>query len=197
MRNRLIAVVSVIALVLVAFLAGRHYWGMIAGEDNTGAAIGGPFTLVDTRGQTVTDADFRGQFMLVYFGYTYCPDVCPTSLSTIAAAFDILGDKAEAIKPIFITVDPERDTREAMTDYVAAFHPRLVGLTGTAEQVAAAARAYRVFFSKVQEEGNDPDDYLMDHSAYVYLMDRDGKYLTHFPHGIAPEEMARQLAEFL
>ncbi len=197
MRNRLIAVVSVVALVLVAFLAGRHYWGMIAGEEKVAAAIGGPFTLVDTQGRTVTDADFRGQFMLVYFGYTFCPDVCPTSLSTVAAAFDILGDKAEAITPIFITVDPERDTREALTDYAAAFHPRMVGLTGSAEQVQAAARAYRVFFAKVQEKGADPDDYLMDHSAYVYLMDRDGKYLTHFPHGIAPEEMARQLAELL
>ncbi len=197
MRNRLILAASLVALLLVAFLAGRHYWGMIAGEDNLGAAIGGPFTLVDHTGRTVTEADFRGRMTLVYFGYTYCPDVCPTSLSTIAEAFDILGNEADAITPILVTVDPERDTREALADYVAAFHPRLIGLTGSVEQVTAAAHAYRVFFSKVQEKDGEPDDYLVDHSAYTYLMDTDGKYLTHFPHGIDPNEMARRIAEHL
>lgn len=196
MRNRIPIIVSILALVFVAVLAGRHYWTMI--EDDRGtAAVGGPFTLVDHTGRTMTEANFRGRLMLVYFGYTYCPDVCPTSLSAIAEALDMLGEGAEEIVPIFITVDPERDKAEDMRDYVAAFHPRLVGLTGSVEQVAAAAKSYRVFFAKVREEGDDPDDYLVDHSAYTYLMDRDGKYLTHFPHGIDPGEMARRLAESL
>ncbi len=197
MRNRLIAVVSVVALVLVAFLAGRHYWGMIAGEEKVAAAIGGPFTLVDTQGRTVTDADFRGKIMLVYFGYTYCPDVCPTSLTAMAEALDMLGEDAKEFAPIFITVDPERDGKEAMGEYATAFHPQLVGLTGSLDQVKAVAQAYRVYFAKVQEEGDDPDDYLVDHSAYIYVMDRNGKYATHFPHGTDPGEMASRLLELL
>jgi len=196
MKFRLSVIISVLALIAVAALAGRHYWTMVQG-DRQEAAIGGPFTLINSEGETVTDADFRGKIMLVYFGYTYCPDVCPTSLTAVAEALDMLGEDAKEFAPIFITVDPERDTPEAMGDYAAAFHPQLVGLTGTVEQVAAAAKAYRVYFAKVQEEGDDPEDYLMDHSAYIYVMDRDGKYVAHFPHGTDPGEMAKKLLELL
>lgn len=197
--NRLAVIVAVIAIVAVAVLAGRHYWSMVtvATGGTGGAAIGGPFTLVDGDGRTVTDADYRGHPLLVYFGYTYCPDVCPTTLSTIAEALDLLGNRGKDIIVLFITIDPERDKPAAMKAYAKAFHPQIVGLTGTPEQVAAAARAYRVYYAKVQPDPKDPEDYLMDHSAYTYLMGRDGKYLTHFPHGISPQDMADQIAKFL
>lgn len=195
---RIGTVLAVIAVIAVAGLAGRHYWGMIAGTpENGGAAIGGPFTLIDEAGRTVTEADFKGQPLLVYFGYTYCPDVCPTTLTTIAEALDLLGGKGHDIAVLFITVDPERDRPENMGDYARAFHPQVVGLTGTTEQVAAAARAYRVYFAKAAQDPKDPEDYLMDHSAYTYLMGRDGKFLTHFPHGVSAKDMAERIAKLL
>lgn len=197
MKHRIAIILAVIALVAVAALAGRHYWAMVAGAPAGGAAIGGPFTLIDGDGRTVTDADFHGHPLVVYFGYTYCPDVCPTTLTTIAETLDRLGDKGKDIIVLFITIDPTRDRPEAMKEYAKAFHPQIIGLTGTTEQVAAAARAYRVYYAKVQQDPKDPEDYLMDHSAYAYLMGRDGKYLTHFPHGISPQDMANQIAKLL
>lgn len=197
MKSRLVVLISVLVILVAGGLAGRHYWTMFMGGENNVADIGGPFTLIDHDGKTVTNADFQGHLMLVYFGYTYCPDVCPTALTGIAEALDILADGADEITPIFITVDPERDTPEGMADYVDVFHPRMVGLSGSVEQTTAAARAYRVFFAKVQEEDGGPEDYLMDHSAYTYLMDRQGKFLTHFPHGADPTVMAKDIAQYL
>lgn len=200
--NGVIVALAVIVLMVVAFLAGRHYFGpgtdVIATTRTTdgaaaGASIGGPFTLVDQDGRTVTDADFRGKYMLVYFGYTYCPDVCPTSLSHNSEAMEILGDKAEMIVPVLITVDPERDTPEVLKDYAGFFHPRLVALTGTPEQVTAAAKAYRVYFAKVEQDGAEPGAYLMDHTSITYLMGPDGGYVRHFGHNVSPERMAEQL----
>jgi cytochrome oxidase Cu insertion factor (SCO1/SenC/PrrC family) len=197
MRNKLTGILAVLALVVVALLAGRHYLGMFSEDGSSTVEIGGPFTLTDAQGNTVRDEDFRGKFMLVYFGYTYCPDVCPTSLTAMAESLDALGDKAANITPIFITVDPERDDMEGIGEYAAAFHPSLIGLTGSLEQVKAAAHAYRVFYAKVQEDPDDPEDYLVDHSAYTYLMDPTGKYLEHFPHGADPVEMTRRIKEHL
>ncbi len=194
-----------VALIGLAFaaVAGygvyRHAWPpeprSLATADLV--TIGGPFSLIDESGRTVTDADFRGQPLLVYFGYTYCPDVCPTTLTTIAEAIDLLGDKGHDIAVLFITVDPERDRPENMGEYARAFHPQVVGLTGTTEQVAAAARAYRVYFAKAAQNPDDPEEYLMDHSAYTYLMGRDGKFLTHFPHGVSARDMAERIAKLL
>lgn len=196
--NRIGIVLAVLAVIVVAGLAGRHYWGMIGGTpEGGGASIGGPFVLVDEKGNTVTDADFRGRPLLVYFGYTYCPDVCPTTLTTIAEALDRLGDKGRDIAVLFITVDPERDLPEDVGDYARAFHPQVVGLTGTTEQVAAAARAYRVYFAKAAQNPDDPEDYAVDHSAYTYLMGRDGTFLAHFPHGVSPTDMAERIARLL
>lgn len=195
--NRIAIALAIVAIIAIAALAGRHYWAMITDSPAGAAAIGGPFTLVDGDGRTVTDADYRGHPLLVYFGYTYCPDVCPTSLTTIAEALDLLGDKGKDIIVLFITVDPERDRPAAMKEYAKAFHPQIVGLTGTVDQVAAAARAYRVYYAKVRNDPKDPEDYLMDHSAYTYLMGRDGKYQAHFPHGISPQDMAQQIAKFM
>ena len=162
------------------------------------ALIGGPFTLVNQDGETVTDADFRGRAMLIYFGYTYCPDVCPFSLQIMAAALDQLEPELrQQIQPILITVDPERDTVEQLAQYVAspAFPSGLVGLTGTPEQVAAAAAAYRVAYRR--SEGEAEDDYLMDHSSIVYLMDAEGRFVDVFSHGADPQTMAERLQEFL
>ncbi len=153
-----------------------------------GLALGGPFTLTDQSGHAVTDRDFAGRYLLLYFGYTYCPDVCPTELGTIAAAMDAMGPAAERVTPVFVTVDPERDTPEQLADYVSRFHPRMVGLTGTPEQVAAAARSYRVFFQKVRPQGMG--DYLMDHSSFIYLVGPDGRVRQLFRPGAAPEAIA-------
>jgi protein SCO1/2 len=153
------------------------------------ALVGGAFTLTDQHGKRVADADFRGRFMLVYFGYSFCPDVCPTDLAAMAAAIDRLGPEGDRVQPIFITIDPERDTVERLAQYAPLFHPRLVALTGTAEEIAQAARAYRVYY----EKAGDGPDYLMNHSGIVYLMDRDGRFLAHFAQGTGAEEMALKI----
>ncbi len=144
------------------------------------ALVGGPFSLTNHEGDSVTEQDFRGRLMLVFFGFTFCPDICPTELQTISRAIDELGPEAEEVTPVFITIDPARDTPQRMAEYVAHFGPRFVGLTGSESEVRDAARAYRVYFAKVADE-DAAENYLMDHSAFTYLMDRDGKYVTHFP----------------
>jgi protein SCO1/2 len=160
------------------------------------ALIGGPFTLVGRDGKPVTDQAFRGKYMLVFFGFTHCPDICPAELQLMAAALDELGPKANDIIPIFITLDPERDTPMVVSDYVANFSPRFVGLTGTPEQIAAAAKAYRVAYSKFQED-KASSDYSIDHSALVYLMGKDGEYITHFAYGTPASQMTETLRRYL
>ena len=159
------------------------------------ALIGGPFSLIDQHGKPVSEKSYAGKFKLIYFGYTFCPDVCPTELQVISAALDILGDKAAPIQPIFITVDPARDTVAIMAEYVSNFHESFVGLTGTPEQVAAAAKAYRVYFSKAKTE--DDDSYLMDHSSIIYLMDANGDFIKHFNFGTKPKALAEELKKYL
>jgi protein SCO1 len=154
--------------------------------------IGGPFTLTDQHGKTVTDKTFRGQYLLVYFGYGYCPDVCPTELANIAAAMDDLGTKASKVTPLFITVDPERDTPEFLADYVANFHPRMVGLTGTPEQIKSVAKAYKVYYAKAKRPGQK--EYLMDHTSFVYLMGPDGRFLSLFRGQTDPKAIAETIA---
>ncbi len=189
-----------VALALISVVAVKHYLGgtFQAGTETVGRpAIGGPFTLIGPGGKPVSDTDFRGKLMLVYFGYTYCPDVCPTSLSAVAAALDILGEDAKQIQPMMITVDPERDTHEALKDYAAAFHPSMIALTGGEQDILKVARSYKAFFAKVREDGDGPDDYLVDHTAFTYLMGRDGEYLAHFVHGAPPEVIAERIKPFL
>ena len=141
--------------------------------------VGGPFELIDHTGQARTERDFRGKLMLVYFGFTYCPDICPTDLQAIGLAMDKLGAGADNLQPLFITVDPERDTREHLAEYVKLFHPRLIGLTGSRRCDPPAADAYKVYYAKVPL-GKDAGDYTVDHTAFIYLMDRDGNYLGFF-----------------
>lgn len=160
------------------------------------AAVGGPFTLTDQTGRRVTDQDFRGKYMLVYFGFTFCPDVCPSGLQVMAAALDQLGPKAEQVVPIFITVDPERDTPEQLAQYVASFHPRLLGLTGSPEEIQSVAKAYRVYYRKVKDEKSTAE-YTVDHTSIIYLMSPEGEFITHFTHATPASTMADKIAKVL
>lgn len=160
------------------------------------AQVGGPFMLTDHTGKAVTDADYRGKFLLVYFGFTNCPDVCPTGLQVIAQALDQLGPLAEKITPVFVSLDPERDTPQALGEYVKAFHPRLVGLTGTPDQVAAVARAYRVYFKKVKDEKSTAG-YTLDHTSIIYIMDAKGEFVAHFTHATAVDAIVSRLQKML
>lgn len=153
------------------------------------ADIGGPFNLVDDQGRPVSEADLKGKVSLIYFGYSFCPDICPTDLQQIAQALDMLeGNPADA-QGIFITIDPERDTPEHMAEHVKLFHPDLRGFTGTPAQIEVAAKAYRAYYKKVSAEQAGSSDYLMDHSAFIYLMDRDGQFVRVFGHGVDPAEL--------
>jgi protein SCO1/2 len=184
-------------LLLVAVIGGRY---AMLGSDGGAAApaevrLGGPFTMTDHKGQKVTEANYKGKLQIFYFGYTFCPDVCPTGLQTIASALDLLGEKAKEVTPIFITVDPARDNVAQMASYVANFHPSLVGLIGTDEQTAAITRSFRVYAAKAKSD--DPENYAVDHSALYYLMNREGKYLMHFGHGVKPQDMAEGIKKYL
>ena len=140
--------------------------------------FGGEFTLTDHTGKQVTDKDFEGQYRLIYFGFTYCPAICPTELQRMNSVLNALGEKGEIIQPIFFTVDPERDTAEVMKNYVAQFHPRLIGLTGTTKQVDIAKKAYKIYAAKVQDE--TMSDYTMDHSSFIYFIDPNDNLLRIF-----------------
>lgn len=168
-----------------------------AGAGELSGLFGGPFGLTDHDGRRVTDRDFLGRHLLVYFGYSYCPDICPTDLAVMATALDALGPLAGRVQPVLITVDPERDRPAQLKDFVAAFRPDLIGLTGSEAEIAAAARAYRVHRRKFVIEGRPADDYLVDHSTLTYLMGPDGKFVTLFPRGTTPERMAEVLRGYL
>lgn len=155
-----------------------------------GANIGGPFTLTDHQGQAVTQDILNSKINLVYFGYSFCPDICPTDLQLIGQALDQLTpDELADTQALFVSVDPERDTPQQLAGYVGLFHPSIRGLTGTPDQVAAAAKAYRAYYKKVSAEEAGTSDYLMDHSAFIYLMDRQGRFVRVFGHGVDPKEM--------
>jgi protein SCO1/2 len=180
------------SIVLALFAAGfaGAYTFLSAPEraENQGAAlVGGPFSLVNTDGKRVTDHDFRGKLMLVFFGYAHCPDVCPTELQTMSAVMEKLGPVAAKVAPIFISVDPKRDTPEALASYMKNFDSRISGLTGNESDIANVAKAYRVYYRKAGDAG--AADYTVDHSGFVYLMDGEGKYLTHFSFNATPDSM--------
>lgn len=156
--------------------------------------IGGPFTLIDHTGKLRTDEDFRGKLLLIYFGYTYCPNVCPTDLQQIGLAVDGLGVGAKAVQPLFITLDPERDTAGHLADYVPLFHPRLIGFTGNAEQIRRVALAYKVYYAKYPP---DSPDYVIDHSSFIYLVDEAGKYIGFFPPGTTADRMIEVITPLL
>lgn len=177
-RAKLIAAsIMILLAILIGALALTTLKPVYSGSGT--ALIGGPFTMVNEKGETVTEKTFAGKYMLIFPGFTQCGDVCPAELQVIAAAFAELGPLADKITPIFVSIDPDRDTPHVMADYVKNFDPRLQGLTGTQEQVAAFAKAYHIFYQKVPNP-KDPKDYEMDHSSILYLMGPDGTFVTHF-----------------
>jgi protein SCO1/2 len=159
------------------------------------AAVGTPFTLTNQHGKRVSLADFRGKIVLLYFGFTFCPDVCPTDLLAIAQTVRSLGKAGDQVQPLFVTLDPARDTREVLRGYVAAFHPRLVALTGSEEEIRRVATAYKVFFEKVTPPNSKT--YFIDHMAFTFLLDRNGNYVLFFPPGTPPKRMLMMVNEQL
>src|SRR5947209_1258898 len=194
---------SRVALVCVAFVAGLGLClGVIAllgglsfsGRALAPAAIGGPFRLIDQNGRAVTDRDLKGKPFLVFFGFTHCPDVCPTTLFDVSEVLRSLGPDADRTGALFITVDPERDTAAALKDYLGSFDPHLRGLTGDSDALAAVAKEYRVYYKKVPLDGGD---YTMDHTAIVYLMDKDGHFVSPFSLKRKPDVAAAELRKYL
>lgn len=198
MPRRPVLLFAAFVLLLAAGM-GSYAWMSrdLHGPQGSGVAlVGGPFTLLDQDGRRVTEKDFLGKYMLVFFGYTYCPDVCPTELQVMSAALDQLGAEAERIQPVFVSIDPARDTPEVLKAYVGNFNPRLLGLTGTPEEVAAMAKAYRVYYAKAGSNGSSTD-YLMDHSSIIYLMGPDGRFVKHMAYTTDAAKLASELKETL
>jgi cytochrome oxidase Cu insertion factor (SCO1/SenC/PrrC family) len=186
-------------LLLVAALAGGILWRESENVPGLGrvvttgqADVGGPFQLTDQHGKRVSDKDFRGRYMLIYFGYSFCPDVCPTTLAVIAQALEKLGDRSRRVTPIFITIDPERDTPKVLDDYMKAFGPNFVGLTGSAAEIKDAEKKYRVYAAKKPLEGGN---YGMDHSSVLYLMGPDGKMVSFYDEAVSPDDLAKDLKQ--
>ena len=202
MNARLVGVVAIglvmgAAAAIAVFPDARQRLLPSAAQTVSGKAlVGGPFSLTDSSGKHVTDKDFRGRNMLVFFGFTSCPDICPASLQLMSTVLDKLGPKADRITPIFITIDPERDTAPKLDEYMKHFSSRIVGLTGTPEEIAAAAKAYRVYYNKVPNKVV-LGDYTMDHTGIIYLMDANGDYVTHFTPATPVDDMTAKLAKLL
>ena len=184
---------GIVGLVVAVLLLGTGAF-LWLGRGGTASLIGGPFSLEDGNGRQVTDRDFRGKYMLIYFGYTFCPDVCPTTLTDMADALDRLGPKADRLQPLFITIDPKRDTPAVVKQYAAAFSPRLIGLTGSPEQIAQVANAYRVYYAE-HRTGPGPGDYTMDHSSILYLMGPDGRFIAPIRADETAADMAADIAK--
>ena len=188
---------SLWALIAVLVVIGIGLGSRLIMWNGSGqASIGGPFALTDHNGNKVTDQTYNGRWKLIYFGYTYCPDVCPTSLGIMASALDKLAPAQRAkLVPLFITVNPERDTPEVMKTYVAAFAPDLIGLVGTPQQTEEVKKAFKVY--AVKNKDSDPVNYTVDHSSILYLMGPDGQFVQHFPHGTNADILAAALAKHL
>jgi protein SCO1/2 len=179
--------------VIIGGVVYEQFW--LGGADNAGPAVGGPFTLTDQNGATRSDKDFRGKLMLIYFGYTYCPDACPTTLQAISQTLDMIGNKADEVQPIFISVDPARDTPDQLKAYAANFHPGILYLTGAPDTLKQVESEYRIYVAKVPQSGSD--DYLIDHSSVIYVMGTTGRYLAAIPAGLPPKVMAATLQRYL
>jgi protein SCO1/2 len=198
MNSRAARVLLVIAAFLAGLVAVLGVMLLVLGRGGPpmtqASAVGGSFRLVDQDGRTVTEQDFKGRPTLVFFGFTHCPDVCPTTLFEVSEVLRALGPDAERARAAFITVDPERDTPAKLKEYLASFDPHLSALTGDAEAVAAMAKAYKVYWKKVPLDGGT---YTMDHTAIVYLMDKDGKFVAPFSVKRKPEDAAADLRKYL
>jgi protein SCO1/2 len=199
-RPLLILMVAMMAVVAVAVVI---MWQIVAsgprdpGYAASAPSIGGPFTLTDQSGATVTDKSYDGSYRLIYFGYTFCPDACPTELQVMAQAVEAMGPAGAKVQPIFITIDPARDSAKQLAGYVPLFDKRLVGLTGTPEQIATVAREYKVYYAKADQPGGDAKGYGMNHSSFVYLMDPAGKFLTVFSSDMDSDKMAAEIKRYM
>lgn len=180
-------------VVIIGGVVYEQFW--LGGTDNATPAVGGPFALIDQNGAPKTDKDFRGKVMLIYFGYTYCPDACPTTLQALSGMLDLLGAASSKVQPIFISVDPARDTPAQLKAYAANFHPGIVYLTGSPDELKKDESEYRIYVAKVPQSGSD--DYLFDHSSIIYVMGTDGRYLAEMPAGLPPKAMAATLQPYL
>jgi len=187
---------AMVGVLVAILLLGTGGFMLLTGTQPAALTVGGPFTLTDGDGKTVTDQTWRGKYMLVYFGYTFCPDVCPTTLAAVSDALDKLGPKADRLQPLFVTVDPKRDTPEVVKQYAAAFGPRMIGLTGTPAQIATAAKEYRVYYAE-HRTGDGPNDYSMDHSSVLYLMGPDGRFIAPVRADLGGAEIAAALAKLM
>ncbi|WP_310498593.1 SCO family protein [Sandarakinorhabdus sp.] len=190
----------VLVPVLLAGLLGYMHFAAAPPGNLDGASIGGAFSLIDQTGRKVTDKDFAGQYRLIYFGYTFCPDVCPTDVAMMTKGLNAFAasnaSDAAKVQPIFITIDPVRDTPAALAPFVAAFHPRLIGLTGTPAQIAAVSRTFGVYGKRMP--GGDDQNYLMDHSAMLYLFGPDGAPIAFLPHqGLDAAQVRDMLATYV
>jgi protein SCO1/2 len=191
-----VAAITALAIAMIWPQSGNQGPGQSIQPPST-ADIGGPFALTDHEGNTVTDMDFRGRPLLIAFGYSKCPDVCQMMLQNISEALDKIGDRAAGITPLFISFDPDRDTPEVLTEHLDNFHPAIRGLTGDAAAIEKVTKAYRVYYKKVEvtdPEDSAPDNYIMEHSSNIYLMDRNGRYAAHFSHHTKPAEIAVAVA---
>lgn len=168
-----------------------------AQEQPQESTIGGRFMLEDHNGQIVKDDDFQGRFMMITFGYTYCPDVCPTNLINMSEALETLGDKADQVVPLFVTVDPARDTAKRLRDYVKNFDKRIIGLTGPQAMIDNINKRYKIVSDIHRPEGWTDGDYTVDHTASIFLMSPDGEFLVKFAHGMAPDDMAKRIQDFM
>jgi protein SCO1 len=192
------ALLGAMVLILTLYLPGVRPPAPAITMASGTVAIGGPFALTDTKGNAVTEASLAGRYSLIFFGFTHCPDICPLTLQTITQALEAAGPAADNVQPVFITLDPERDTPEAMAAYVASFHPRFVALTGTPEQVKGTIQSYKVYAAKIpvkDGDGNDTGDYSLSHTGYIYLMDTAGKYLAHFDKNAKAADIAARLRQ--
>jgi protein SCO1/2 len=178
----------VLCFAVVLLVTGRNAIPIAAPS-----AIGGPFKLTDQNGKTITDQDFKGRPFLVFFGFTHCPEVCPTALFDISEVFNKLGPDADKVNALFVTVDPKRDTPETLKEYLSSFNPRLIGVGGDPDALAAVAKAYRVYYKKVPLKDGD---YTMDHTAIVYLMDKNGQFVSPFNLKRRPEDSAAELRRY-
>lgn len=203
---------SALALLLVVIMNGSAHSASSEDQKLTQyGQYGGPYTLIDHHGKSVTDRDFLGRYVMMFFGYTFCPDICPTTMQVVSDTLDILGAQGEKIQPVFVSIDAERDTPEALAGFVSHFHPRMIGLTGSNKQLLALANDYGASYFKVflppsigdsdenaeKSVEDEKSGYLYNHSAATYLMGPDGKFITYFPFGMPPEDMAAETLKIL
>ena len=177
-------------LILLVLSIGTGLWIYKQTKNNNlnkATLVGGSYSLTDHNGNSVTDKSFSDKFKIIYFGYTFCPDICPTGMAVISQALDLLGNKAKRIKPIFITVDPKRDNVEIMAEYHNHFHPSFSNLTGTLDQIRRVAKLYRVYYKK--SDASEAENYLMDHSSVMYVLSPEGEYINHFGPEITPAQI--------